>query len=105
MREYRKELAITIFLTALDPKIFAQIRGKILRADSVPSLSLTFSRVLQISTTTPAPTSDQSAIASTTRGRGHGRSTGGRRGGRRCDHYGRNNHTSDKCWDKFNRPQ
>ena len=45
-------------------------------------------------------------MASSTRGRGI-RGTCGHgcgRDSRKCDHCGRSNHTSDKCWDKFRRP-
>ena len=38
-------------------------------------------------------------------GRGRGRSSGGERGTRKCDHCGRINYTSDRCWDKFGRPE
>ncbi|XP_020255709.1 uncharacterized protein LOC109832716 [Asparagus officinalis] len=78
-----------------------------------------------VSSDTSAPSLsslDQSAMFSSRdrgRDRGHGRgrdSVGGRgsfsrrhdnsdRGSRQCGHYGRTNHISEKCWEKFGRPQ
>ena len=71
-----------------------------------------------------APSMEQSAIISgRDRGRGSGRDFGGRgfiRGGRgsyesrerasekdhrQCRHCGCNNHISEKCWEKFGRPE
>ena len=46
------------------------------------------------------------------KGRGPGRDRNslgehgyGDNGSRHCAHYGRNNHISDKCWDKFGKPE
>jgi len=41
---------------------------------------------------------------------GHGRDSGGGRGredkgSHHCSHYGKNNHTTDKCKDKFGKPK
>lgn len=83
--------------------------GQILGADSVSDLQTTFARILRISTTTPAPVVDQSAMAST-HGQGRGSSRGGgwgraNNGGRpRCTHCGQMGHQVDKCWDKIDRP-
>ena len=68
MRQYHEELAITIYLSSLNPDLCSQVRGHILCADSVLDLQTTFARVLRISTATPTPLSDQSAMAAT-RGR------------------------------------
>ena len=60
-----------------------------------------------MSTASPVPALvlDQTAMVSSTRGRGRGsRGHGCGRDVRKCDHCGRNNHTLDKCWDKFGRP-
>jgi len=43
------------------------------------------------------------------RGDGRGRDSGGGRSsgdkGRHCIHFGRNNHTSNKCWDNYSKPE
>ncbi|XP_020252608.1 uncharacterized protein LOC109829921 [Asparagus officinalis] len=121
---YRRDLAVSKFLSGLHPNLQSQVRGQILGGDSIPSLTATFSRVMQVSTgvssdtSAPSPPSvDQSAMFSSRgRGRGRGRdSLGGRgsfsgrqgdsdRGSRQCGHCGRTNHISEKCWEKFGRP-
>lgn len=45
-----------------------------------------------------------SAFRGRGRDSGGGRSSGRGRGTRSCSHSGRNNHSSDKCWDKFGKP-
>ena len=108
MKEYREKLAVAIFLTGLQSDLANQIIDQILGADSVPKLQSTFSRVLHVSTGSPASSvvSDRTAMAASTRGRGtrgtHRRGRG--RDDRKCDHCGRSNYTSDRCWDKFERP-
>ena len=100
MKEYREELAVVIFLVGLQPDLASQIRGQILGADFVPTLQSTFSRVQRVSIGSPASsaTLDQTAMASSTRGRGtratHGRGCG--HDGHKCDHCGCSNHTSDR---------
>ncbi|XP_020243477.1 uncharacterized protein LOC109821726 [Asparagus officinalis] len=124
---YRRDLAESKFLSGLNPNLQSQVRGQILGGDTIPSLTATFFRVMQVSTgvtsdtTTPSPpTMDQSAMFSNRgkgRGRGRGRDSGGGRGSfggrqgesdkgsRQCGHCGRTNHISEKCWEKFGRPQ
>ncbi|XP_020261846.1 uncharacterized protein LOC109837879 [Asparagus officinalis] len=124
---YRRDLAVSKFLSGLHPNLQSQVRGQILGGDTIPSLTATFSRVMQVSTgvssdtSAPSPPSvDQSAMFSSRgrgRGRGRGRdSVGGRgsfsgrqgdsdRGSHQCGHCGRTNHISEKCWEKFGRPQ
>ena len=78
MRQYREELAVAIFLTELTPALASRIRDPILGVETLPSLSSTFSRALRISTATPAAIPDESALVTSTRGRGRD----GRRRGR-----------------------
>lgn len=96
------------FLSALCVEIAYHVLGLVFGSKTVPSVPSTFGQVLRISTRTPSLL-DQSAMVSSThgRGRGHGRerNLGGGRTVRKCDHYSRLNHTSDKCWDKFGRPE
>jgi len=104
------------------------VRGQILGGDSIPTLTATFSRVMQVSTganVSSASSMDLSAMYSG-RGRGRGRRChfgGGRgsfdagrnvpgrrlnasdKGSRHCTHCGRNNHISEKCWTKFGRSE
>ncbi|XP_020260332.1 uncharacterized protein LOC109836748 isoform X2 [Asparagus officinalis] len=124
---YRRDLAVSKFLSGLNSNLQSQVRGQILGGDTIPSLTAIFFRVMQVSTgvtsdtTTPSPpTMDQSVMFSNRgkgRGRGRGRDSGGGRGSfggrqgesdkgsRQCGHYGRINHISEKCWEKFGRPQ
>ena len=78
-------------------------------------MSTTHSRVLRISIGAPTSYINESALFNSGRGhgrglgRGHGRdSMGGRgasRSNRKCEHYGRTNHVSKKCWDKLSKPE
>lgn len=83
--------------------------GHVLGVDNVPSLSSTFSWALRVSTGTSTLLSDQFTTVSSTKGRGHGRGRGrtsrGGCGSRKCDYCRRSNHTSNKCWDKFGKPE
>ena len=106
------------------------MQGQILGGDNISTLTFTFSRIMRVSTgadVTTAPSIEQSVMASG-RGRGRGRDRGrdfvggdGSFGGgcgssgtkltisdkrsRLCKHYGRTNHISDKCWEKFDSPE
>ena len=92
---------------------------QILRGDSIPTLTATFSRVMRVSTgadISSAPSIEQSAMISG-RGIGRGRdfgglvsfvgvrgSYGGRQGVvdkglRQCEHCRRNNQISEQCWE------
>ena len=42
MREYREELAVVKFLSALRPELASHVRGHILGGDTVPSLTTVF---------------------------------------------------------------
>ena len=79
MRQYRNELTVATYLSNLNPKLSSLIRGQILDANTVRNLQTTFFKVLWISTTTPAPISDRSAITATC-GRGRSSGQGGDRG-------------------------
>ncbi|XP_020266951.1 uncharacterized protein LOC109842493 [Asparagus officinalis] len=101
---YRRDLAVSKFLSGLHPTLQSQVSTGVISDTTAPS----------------PPTIDQSAIFSG-RGRGHGRGHGrdseggcGSFGGRPCEsdkrsrqygHCGRTNHISEKCWEKFGRPQ
>ena len=67
IKEYREELAVAILLAGLQSDLASQIRRQILGIDSVPTLQLTFSRVLRVSTGPPTSSvvsvSDQMAMA------------------------------------------
>jgi len=106
------------------------VRDQILGGGSIPTLTVTFSRVMHVSTgadVSSASSIDQSAMyigRGGGRGRGRERDFGGGRGSfgaghnvfigrlhasdkgpRHCTHCGRNNHISEKCWIKFDRPE
>jgi len=128
LRGYCQDLAVLKFLLCLSPSLRSQVRCQILGGDNIPTLTATFSRIMHVSTeadVTTAPSIEHSAMASG-RGRGRGRehdfiggrdlfgghrgSYGGRqtvgdKGLRQCKHCGRNNHISEKCWEKFGRPE
>jgi len=46
LRGYRQDLAVSKFLSGLIPTIRSQVRGQILGRDSIPTLTVTFSRVM-----------------------------------------------------------
>ena len=111
MCRYCEELAVVAYLSGLTSELSSQVRRQVLGSNSTPSLESTFAWVLRISTGTPTSTSDHSALATThSRGRGRNSGRGGGRGqidgrGRTpCEHYGRTNHRSDCCWEKFGKP-
>jgi len=99
------------------------VRGQILGGYSISTLTSTFSRVMRVSAgseVSSAPSIEESVIISG-RGRVRGRNCdfGGRghgslevdvesaseKGPWQCRHCGRNNHISEKCWEKFGRPE
>ena len=45
MKEYREELDVARFISALKPDLATQIRSQVLGGDIVPSLEIAFSRV------------------------------------------------------------
>jgi len=105
--------------------------GQILGKDSILMLTVTFSRVMHVSTRAAvsfASFIEQSAMYSGCdrgcgRDYGHDRKFGGRgsfraghiftdgnqstpdKGHRHCKHCRRSNHVSEKCWEKFGRPE
>jgi len=123
LRGYRQDLAMSKFLSGLSPTLLSQVRGQILEGDSIPTLTVTFSRVMRISIgadVSSTPSIEQSAMVSG-RGRGRGCDFGGQGRGfigdgrgsyggrqsasekdlRQCKHCGRSNHIFEKCWEKF----
>ena len=58
MRQYWEELAVTAYLSSLNPELSSYIRGQILDAEALLDLQNTISRVLRISTVTLAPVTD-----------------------------------------------
>ena len=115
LRGYRQDLAVSKFLSDLSLTLRSQVRGQILKEDSIPTFTATFSRVMQISTrsdVSSAPSIEQSAMTFS-RGRGRGRShnfggrgrefVGGEResaswkGPRQCRQCKRSSHISEKC--------
>ena len=82
LRGYRQDLAVSKFLSGLSPKLRSQMRGQILREDRILKLTVTFSRVMRVSTGSKisfAPSVEQSAmIFDCGRGRGRGRDFRGR---------------------------
>ena len=112
MQEYREELVMPKSLFALKPELASQAWGQILGGDTVPSLTIAFSHVLCIATSTPIVHNDQSTLATygcrRDTGHGRGRDSGGgcsaRWGNLKCDHCGHMNHSSDRCWAKFGKP-
>ena len=128
LRGYRQDLAVLKFLFGLSPALRSRVWGQILR-DSILTLTATFSRVMRVSIGadgSSAPSIEQSVMISERgRGRSRGRNFGGRGRGfvgdgrgsyrgrqsasekepRQCNHCGRSNHISEKCWEKFRRPE
>jgi len=52
LRGYRQDLAVLKYLSGLSPTLISQVRGHILGGDSILTLTITFSRVLRVSTRT-----------------------------------------------------
>ena len=77
LRGYRQDLAVSKFLSGLSSSLRSQVRGQILRGDSILTSTATFLRVMRVSTRADvfsAPSIEQSAIVSgrgRSRGRGH----------------------------------
>ena len=109
LKEYHDGLAVPKFLSGLRPDVASQICDYVLGVDTVPSLSSIFARALRVSTSVSNSLPDQFAMVVSSRdrgrGRGRGRYSGGGCGTRKYDHYGQANHTSDKYWDKFDKPE
>ena len=120
-RRYREELAVGLFLLGVNPTLGSQIRGPILSDAILPTLGEAFSTALRVSTSRPAtstitssPTDTTALLSSAPRPRGRGPDGEGRgRGrGRGCDgqlyppciHCQRYGHCSDRCWQKFGKP-
>ncbi|KAL0386536.1 UNVERIFIED_CONTAM: hypothetical protein Slati_4545400 [Sesamum latifolium] len=109
-----EEFLVAKFLSGLDSTLRAT-RNSLLSSDSVPTLSNALSRVLRISTgsTLAPPLYETFALAIRGRGSSRGRSSrGGRgrdshisRGPRYCEHCGKTYHISEKCWNKFGKPE
>jgi len=52
LRGYRQDLVVLKFLSSLSSSLRSRVRGQILGGDSIPTLTVTFSRVMCISTGT-----------------------------------------------------
>jgi len=124
LRGYCLDLAVSKFLSSLSPTLRSQVQGQILRGDSIPTLTATFSKVMRVSiefAVSSAPSIEQFAMIFGRdpdrdfggRGRGfvgggrefyEGRQNASEKGPRECRHCGRSNHISEKCWEKFGRP-
>ncbi|XP_078445042.1 uncharacterized protein LOC144714219 [Wolffia australiana] len=116
-RHYWKETTVGLFLAGINPTLGAQIRGPILSSITLPTLGEAFSTALRVSSPGPVPTpvlTESTALSSETRPRGRGSDNGGRgrekgrgRDGKlyppyvHCQKFG---HRSDKCWQKFGKP-
>ncbi|KAG6431871.1 hypothetical protein SASPL_103441 [Salvia splendens] len=107
-----EEFMVAKFLSGLNADL-QPLRDSLMASDDIPTLSNALSRVLRVSTGRTESTSfDNSAMSARGRGsygglgRGQGRGRGRGRGfhDRLCDHCGRSNHESDKCWKKFGKP-
>jgi len=67
LRRYRQDLTVSKFLSGLSPTQWSQMRGQILGGDSIPTLTVTFSRVMWVFTgadISSAPFIKQSAMVS-----------------------------------------
>ena len=65
LRGYRQDLAMSKFLSGLSPTLRSQVRGQILKRDSISMLTTTFSRVMRVSTRadiSSTPSIEQSAM-------------------------------------------
>ena len=84
LRGYHQDLAVSKFLFVLSPTLRSQVRGHILREDSIPTLTATFFRVMCVFTEADVSSSSSighSAIYSGRgKGQGRGRDYGGGRG-------------------------
>lgn len=107
-----EEFMVAKFLSGLNADL-QPLRDSLMASDTIPTLSNALSRVLRVSTGRTESTSFASSAMSARgrgsyggRGRGQGRGRGRGRGfhDRLCDHCGRSNHESDKCWKKFGKP-
>ena len=82
LRGYRQDLAISKFLSGLNPTLRSWVRGQILGGDSILTLTANFSRVMWVSTgadVSSALSIEQSAMVSRrSKGRGRDRDFGGR---------------------------
>jgi len=80
LREYRQNLTVLKFLCGLRPSLRSQVRGQILGEDSIPTLIVTFFRVMRVfigADMSHAPFIKQSTMVSEhDRGRGRGRGCG-----------------------------
>ncbi|XP_078439258.1 uncharacterized protein LOC144709554 [Wolffia australiana] len=116
-RRYREETAVGLFLAGIDPTLGAQIRGHILSLITLPTLGEAFSTALRVSSPGPVPTpllTESIDLSSETRPRGRvfdnggrGREKGRGRDGKLyppCVHCQKFGHRSDKCWQKFGKP-
>ena len=50
LKGYRQDLTVSKFLSGLTPTLQSQVRGQILGGDSILTLTVTFSRVMRVST-------------------------------------------------------
>jgi len=76
LRGYRQDLAVSKFLSDLSATLRSQVRGQILGGDSILTLTVTFSRVMRVSTGADifsAHSIEQFVMVS---GRDHGRGCG-----------------------------
>ena len=86
LREYRQDLTMSKFLSDLNPSLRSQLCGQILGSYNILTLTVTFSRVMRVSTGTdvsPTPSIEQSVMIfkySRDRGRDCGRNFEGGRG-------------------------
>ncbi|XP_078436651.1 uncharacterized protein LOC144707428 [Wolffia australiana] len=116
-RRYHEETSVGLFLAGIDPTLNAQIRGLILSSITLLTLGEAFSTALRVSSPGPVPTpllTDSTALSSETRPRRRVSDNGGRgrEKGHGCDgklyppcvHCQKFGHRSDKCWQKFGKP-
>ena len=114
---------VTAYLDYIDPNLASQIRGNVLNGVTSPTLVETFNAVRRVApqslfpSTTHVIALDASALATTTPifNRGNGSDTRARgRGGwgnsssrgrfPPCEHCGKTNHSSPRCYQKFGYP-
>ena len=66
LRGYRQDLTVSKFLSVLSPSLHSQVGGQTLGGDSILPLTITFSRVMRVSTkdgASSAPTIKKSAMS------------------------------------------